>query len=252
MHSTQADSTIPTDLTGDSTANAQEPAPVFAVSRRTGLYMVLLNWLPVMHVALVAVAAWLGASWSVPAAIGAGLIALYLFPPLLVRLVLTVRPITEGKYDLDSGAFRTWWFTAQCQIVFNRLPILEEVLRLLPCAYSLWLRLWGAKVGWMVFWSPGTTVLDRPFVQIGDGCVMGLGVRLHPHLIAQSENEPKKTELWLAPVRIGEQSLIGGFSLLAPGVTVTPRSMTPAIHALPAFSEWRTDRRTRRARPTMV
>ena len=235
---------------GDSTA--KDAGPVFDVSRTTRLWMLVLSWLPLVHVLLVGAAVWAGAYYTVPVAVAAGLVVLYVLPPLTVRLILGIRPITEGWHELESRAFRTWWLTAQCQVLFNRLPFLEEALRIVPAVYSFWLRLWGAKVGKCVFWSPGTVVLDRTYVHIGDYCVMGLGVRLHPHLITKQDGNQAVAQLCLAPVRIGVNSIIGGFSLLAPGVVVSPGSMTPAIQALPAFSEWQSGRRTRGARPTIV
>ena len=237
---------------GHEAQTADVAGPVFVLSRGTMLWMFLLNWLPLMHLALVGIAVWVVSQWTLFGAIVAGFVVLYLPPPLAVRVALAIRPIAEGKHELDSGAFRVWWFTAQCQVLFNRLPMLEEVLRIVPSVYSLWLRLWGARIGRLVFWSPGTVVLDRSFVRIGDNCVIGLGVRLHPHLITRDKDQNTPAQLWLAPVNIGGKSMIGGFSLLAPGVVVAPGSMTPAVHALPAFSEWRSGRRTRGGRPTIV
>lgn len=243
---------------------SDEPRPAvgtFDVSRGTRIWMLLCNWVPVFHLVLIGGAVWGGAMGSWWWAVIAGLAALYVLPAVVVRAVLIARPIEAGRHALDSRAFRTWWLTAQWQVMFNRLPMLEEGLRLVPCLYSTWLRLWGARVSGMVFWSPGTVVLDRPFVRVGRGSVLGIGTRLHPHLILRGENEgttaetsaeTAKLEFWLAPVHIGEQSLVGGFSLLAPGVRVAPGSVTPAIHALPAFSTWESGRRVRRVRPTIV
>jgi hypothetical protein len=57
---------------------------------------------------------------------------LYLVPPLVVRATTSIRPLPGGSVDLGSPAFLYWWFTAQWQVVFARLPLLEELLRLLP------------------------------------------------------------------------------------------------------------------------
>lgn len=233
--------------------SAEPPAvAAFDVSTSTRVWMLLSNWVPLLHMVLVGLAVWAGAQVSIAVAPVAGLVVLYILPAIVVRLVLACCPIAPGKHALDSGSFRVWWLTAQCQVIFNRLPLLEELLRLVPCVYSMWLRLWGAKVGGMVFWSPGSVVLDRSFIRVGRGCVLGIGARLHPHLIVRGEGDAASVELWLAPVNIGSQSLIGGFSLLAPGVRVEPGSVTPAIQALPAFSKWQSGRRTRGVRPTVV
>jgi hypothetical protein len=154
---------------------------------------------------------------------------------VLVRLVTWVRPLPSGRVDPDSGAFLLWWLTAQCQVVFTRLPFLEELLRLVPTLYSAWLRLWGARVGSFVYWSPGITILDRPLVRIGSRVVFGMGVRINPHVLAPVEG---RATLHLAPVSIGDDVLVGGYSLLLPGAEVASGEVTPPFRSIHAFSRF--------------
>ena len=101
--------------------------------------MLLWNFLPLLHVCGVITCAW---RFSIPLAIA----GLYLFPPLLCRLILLLYPLNGGTYPSGSREFVSWWATAQTQMIFCRLPMLEELLRLVPGLYSMWLRLWWAKI----------------------------------------------------------------------------------------------------------
>ena len=161
--------------------------------------MVALGYIPLLHLLLslapVALAASARAGWRVAWLTP---VLLFLAPPLLVRLVTWLRPLPSGAVDPESPQFLLWWFTAQCQVIFTRLPFLEELLRLVPTVYSAWLRLWGAQVGSFVYWSPGVAILDRPLVRIGSRVVFGIGVRLNPHVLAPTAGTP--AALHLAPV----------------------------------------------------
>ena len=132
-----------------------------------------------------------------------------------------------------------WWWSQQWQTLFNRFPPLEEVLRLVPAAYSMWLRLWGSHIGKFVYWGPGVCVLDRGLLDAGDSVVFGASVRISAHLFANDE-------LLIARVTIGAGSVIGGFGILAPGVVIGENESTPAAMLLPPHSEWRGERRVPR------
>jgi hypothetical protein len=237
--------------TDDRADKASAPAAaVWDLSVRRRLAMVVLGFLPLMHGAFtVALAvmpiAGLWPHWM----IGLAPVALYVLPPVVVRVVLLARPLSGERFPVDSKEFLIWWFFAQWQMLFSRLPFLEEVLRLFPGLYSLWLRLWGAKVGALVYWAPSCRLLDRQLIEVGDRVVFGVGARLHPHVITRENGE---TLLILAPVRIGDDAMIGGFSLLTAGTRVHAGEMVPAAQALPPFSEWRHGTRARRVRPMIV
>lgn len=205
--------------------------------------MLALGFLPLLHAAgtLLAIA-------MVPAGTrcAAGLAMLYLLPPLAGRMLLRSRPVRPGSHAAGSAAFLTWWATAQCQMIFCRLPLLEEVLRLVPGLYSLWLRLWGAKIGRLTFWAPGLRILDRSFLDIGDDVVFGAGVRLNPHVLESVDGQPV---LHLAPILIGAGSQIGGYTLLTAGTMVDPGESLKAFSLSPPFTHWSGGRRARPALP---
>lgn len=214
----------------------------FGVGRR--LALLLLNFLPLIHLALVVVLLawpWAAAGWRVLGALA----ALYLLPPLLARGLLLTRPFRDTHIALDSPDFLRWWALWCLQALFCRWPCLEEGLRLVPGLYSVWLRFWGARIGRLTYWAPGLLILDRPFLEIGDDVMFGAGVRLNPHVIAPDENG--RIQLLLAPVNIGDGALIGGYALLTAGAEIPPGECTRAYLISPPFSRWKNGKRLRDA-----
>lgn len=216
-------------------------APVIQISAGHRLAMVAMAYLPFCFCLSVlsligAALSGLGPRWLLAAAIG----VLYLLPPLAVFPLRLKNRLKATRVPIESGAFLSWWYVAQWQVVFNRLPILEEILRLVPGAYSTWLRLWGAKIGKLVYWSPGMRISDRPFVEIGDRTVIGLDTKLYAHFLSKSTTGA--TELCLAPIQIGHDVLIGGCSLLTAGVQVASCEQTRPVRPLAPFSHYRAGR----------
>jgi hypothetical protein len=205
--------------------------------------MVALGWIPAAH-ALLALAPLAVAYTRADAAIALWSPAvLYLLPPLAVRLQARVWPLPRGRVDLASGAFLRWWASAQWQVVFARLPWLDELLRLLPGVYSAWLRLWGARIGSLVYWSPGVAVLDRPLVRVGDRTVFGAGVRINPHVVAPGPDG--RGALYVAPIAIGADVLVGGYSTLLPGCEIADGEVTAPFRSIHAFTHVERGRRRR-------
>jgi hypothetical protein len=206
------------------------------------LLMLALNFIPLFHIAVSGILLLLPYA-SLPVRIGVALAVLYLAPPALARLALPRTPGPEGRLVIGSKPFFVWWFVFQLQIVFGRLTILEELLRLVPGLYSQWLRLWGSQIGRFTYWSPGTLITDRSFLSIGDDVVLGAGVRLNPHVLAKRKTG--EMELLLATVRIGNRSLIGGYSLLTAGTEIADDEATRAFLISPPFSKWKDGKRIR-------
>jgi hypothetical protein len=209
--------------------------------------MICLAYVPLLHILLcIGTAAIVLRSFGVAWAILAALTALYLLPPMAVALARPRATLKGSRFSVDSPEFLRWWYTAQWQVVFSRFPQLEELLRMVPGLYSSWLRLWGAKIGRIVYWSPGMSVLDRPFVEIGNRVVIGAGARLSPHLLARGQDEI--TELILATIIIGDDAMIGGHSLLPAGVWVAAGEQTPGGRPIAPFSRFQNGRSVRTIR----
>ncbi len=228
----------------ESFADALVHSPGARLQPSSRALLLVLNFIPLLHAALVAATTLLlRAPFAGRAA--AGLAVFYLLPPLVVRALLWLAPVTEGLIAKDARAFFIWWTTFQWQVLFCRFPALEEVLRLIPGLYSLWLRLWGARIGRLTFWAPGTLILDRPFLRIGDGVIFGAGVRLAAHVLAK--NRAGVVELQFATIVIGDGASIGGYSLLTAGTEIAPGEATRAFLISPPFSKWRDGKRVRPA-----
>jgi hypothetical protein len=209
------------------------------------LLMLCLNYLPLLHTLAVAAAiaiSWAPLSWRLVA----GLLVLYVLPALAVRLLLTLAPVVEGRIPVGSRAFFTWWAVANLQTLFSRLPILEEILRLVPGLYSVWLRLWGARIGRLTYWAAGLRVLDRSFLCIGDDVIFGAAVRLNSHVLAR--NSEGEMELILGNIIIGDRAVVGGYSLLTAGTEIAPDECTRAFLVSPPFSRWQDGKRLSRAK----
>ena len=191
---------------------------------RLRVWMLLLNVFPLAHIsALVAVALVDIPVWARIAGVLAGLL---IVPPLLARLVHALWPLPSTRISIESGGFLCWWATAQFQIIFNRLPMIEELLRMIPGVYSNWLRLWGSRIVRLTYWSPGMVVLDREYLNVGDDVVFGAGVRLNGHVIWR--NRQGHLELLVAPIKIGSGATVGGYSLLTAGTEIAAGETTKA------------------------
>jgi hypothetical protein len=197
--------------------------------------MLLLNLLPLMHAAASLGCLFTSWPWLAPLV----LYALPLIPGRLLREKLRSSP---ADIEVGSPAFLCWWASFQCQVLFLRFPVLEEVMRLVPGLYSLWLRAWGSSIGTVTYWAPGTVLLDRGFLDVGDRVVFGAGVRINPHVM---ENSPAAV-LRLAPVRIGDDAHVGGYSLLTAGTEIAAGEATRAFLISPPFSRWEDGKRKRK------
>ena len=169
------------------------------------------------------------------------LLWIYLLPPLLGRVTLMMRGWPETDCTMAAGSFKTWFFLTQLQTLYNRLPFLEELLRLVPGCYSFWLCLWGSRVSPLVMWSPGVTVTDRYLLEIEPYAVLGLDVLLSPHLV--SNNKAGEMELIIGVIRVGRGAVIGGKASLGPGSRVDSGESFPATRVLGPFHVFANGRR---------
>lgn len=153
------------------------------------------------------------------------ILTLYALPLLIYKIHNHFYPISEGISYLQGKAYSPWWGSYQIQVIYITFPILESLLRLIPGMFSLWLRLWGAKVGKGVYWTPHLEISDRGFLEIGDYVIFGHKVGIYSHVI-----KPRKDNLMLyvKKVHIGSHSFIGAGSYLATGVVITEGSLVNA------------------------
>jgi hypothetical protein len=166
---------------------------------------------------------------------------LYLLPPLLARLAMAVLGRPHGEFTPEARAYRTWWLLTQLQVIYGRVALLEEALRIVPGAYSLWLRLWGSKVSVLVLWSPGVMVTDRYLLRVAKGVVVGTRSTLGGHIATVDGRGAYR--LTIAPIVLDEGSVVGALCGLGPGCHVFPRETVPAGRLLPPFTAWKDGRK---------
>ena len=215
-----------------STESARLALPDYPTRLR--VWMLVLNFFPLAHLCTLVLIAF--SNLPLWARVAAFLVTLLLVPPLLARIVHALAPLPGTRISVDSGGFLAWWATAQFQIIFNRLPFIEEILRMIPGVYSNWLRLWGSRIGRLTYWSPAMVVLDREYLDLGDDVVFGAGVRLNGHVILR--NRHGRLELAVAPIKIGSGAAVGGYSLLTAGTQIAPGESTRAHLLSPPFTVW--------------
>lgn len=162
---------------------------------------------------------------------------IYLLPPLLCRIYITLFGRPVGTVKSNSRVFFNWWFLTQLQVVFVRFPFLEELLRIFPGVYNLWINLWGGKVSLLAYWSPGVTVTDRYHINIGRHTIIGGGCRIGGHLISVDEEGDQC--LIVAPLKIEEGCVIGFHAAIGPGSHVYAKETIPANKILKPFYTWK-------------
>ncbi len=228
-------------LTGEEVARCAEQ-----LRWRGRVWLLALNCLPLLQVGILLGTCFI--PWSgCPVRLGVAVAGLYLLPALVARLLLLGTGIPPGRIAVGSRAFFRWWALFQLQVIFCRLPLLEELLRLVPGLYSQWLRLWGARIGRFTYWSAGMMITDRSFLDIGNDVVFGAGVRLNPHVLTKGTEG--QLQLLLAPVKIGDRTMIGGYALLTAGTEIAPDEVTRACLISRPFTVWKNGCRQRS--PTM-
>jgi acetyltransferase-like isoleucine patch superfamily enzyme len=152
------------------------------------------------------------------------LFTLYGLPLLTFRIHAAIFKSKEGLAYLIGDKYSTWWTGHQIQQIYIAFPALETLLRFVPGLFSLWLRLWGAKIGRSVYWTPGLEITDRDMLEVGDQVIFGHKVGLYAHVI-----KPKNDNLLLFTrrIRIGSGAFIGAGARLGPGVRIDAGALVP-------------------------
>jgi hypothetical protein len=146
-------------------------------------------------------------------------LAIYLLPLASFRLLNLITPIREGTSDIMGNKFSPWWAGHQIQGLLMAVTWFESPMRMVPGLYSLWLRLWGSKIGKNVYWTPGISVYDRNLLDVGDGALFGEKCNTVSHVISPKGG---KGLLYIKKVTVGARAFIGAGSTLSPGTIVEP------------------------------
>lgn len=157
----------------------------------------------------------------------------YLLSPLLWVLV---RIVFKGARI--SGAFRVgkatssanaWLIYYHLQSVYSHFSVFERLLRLIPGAYSFWLRLWGSKIGRGVNWTPECQIMDRGHLKIGDRAFLGNRSYLSAHAMKKSGST---YILFVKPIKVGADVMISFDCKIGPGVEIGHRAHVEACSKL--------------------
>lgn len=176
----------------------------------------ILGLFPLFHMLSIGLAGWLY-PYVLP-------LAIYAIPLFFNRIHAFFYPVREGISRLDLPIYSAWWGCHQFQSLFNAFPFLETPLRLIPGAYSFWLRCWGSSIGKNVYWTARIEVVDRHLVELGDHVIVGHKVILSAHSIY---NKRGKTYLFIRRIKIGSQCIIGADSKLGPGTQISDGQFVP-------------------------
>ena len=163
------------------------------------------------------------------------LVILYLLPPLSCRLHQLIFPIKKSLSNISEAKYSPWWGVHQIQLLYFAIPQLEAILRIIPGAYSAWLRLWGSRIGKQVYWTPNIEITDRHLLEIGDRVLLGHRCKFLGHVI-----KPKGDAmiLFTRTIKIGNDVFVGAGSRIGPGAVIPDGSYLPVltdIHINQAF-----------------
>lgn len=178
---------------------------------------------PALHLALSGA----GVVWAIynPVVAPLALFTVYLLPPLLFRFYSLKFPVRGGTWLLNRPARSDWWVAHQLQLSYAALPSLEAVLRVIPGAYSAWLRLWGSRIGRRVHWTPRIDIIDRHLIEVGDDVVFGHRMTCTSHIITKKKNG--NVVLTVRPIAIGKGVVIGAGARIGPGVEIPDDAIVP-------------------------
>ena len=151
---------------------------------------------------------------------------LYLYPVLIFRIINVFFPLRDGVSDIMAKGYNPWWGSHMIQSIYFACPWLEGILRTIPGAYSFWLRLWGAKIGANIYWTPNIEVDDRPLIEIGSNCIIGHKLHFLPHVITPRDGI---MSLYVKKIKIGNECFLGAGSRLGPGVTIDDKTSIPIL-----------------------
>ncbi len=167
-------------------------------------------------------AAW-PSGWTALLVVG----AIYLMPPMIQRVMFRWAPLHHGVSAIDGRTFSPWLAAHNIQAFYDALPQLESLLRVIPGFYSMWLRMWGSRVGYGVEWPVRIDVLDRSLMDIGNRVVFAREVELAAHV--RQKTEGGGSRVLVRPVRIGSYAFIGARARVGPGAIVPHNANVPGM-----------------------
>ena len=155
------------------------------------------------------------------------LFILYVLPLTVQRVMFRWAPLKQGITAIDGATFSPWLASHHIQAFYDALPYLESLLRVIPGFYSMWLRMWGSRIGYGVVWPVRMDVLDRGLVDIGNRVTFDREVELAAHVRQKAEGGVAR--VLVRPVRVGAYSYLGATTRVGPGAIVPHNANVPAM-----------------------
>ncbi len=187
----------------------------------------LFSYFPLFMTAASFAALGVFAAWPNGWSVSLVVFAIYLFPPMLLRILYRWAPLKHGVLGIEGRVFCPWLASHHIQAFYDALPYLEALLRVIPGFYSMWLRMWGSRVGYGVEWAVRMDVLDRDLMDIGNRVVFSREVELSAHV--RQKTEGGGSRVLVRPVRIGSYAFLGAGARLGPGAVVPHNVSVPAL-----------------------
>ncbi len=150
---------------------------------------------------------------------------IYIVPPLVMRIMFRWAPLKLGVSTIGDRLFSPWLAAHHIQAFYDALPYLESLLRVIPGFYSMWLRLWGSRVGYGVEWPVRMDVLDRNLMDIGNGVTFSHEVELSAH--CRNKVETAASRILVREVHIGSHAFIGTGARLDAGAAIPSNASVP-------------------------
>lgn len=187
----------------------------------------LFSYFPLLMTAAAFAAAGVFAQWPSGWSALLVLFVIYLFPPMVLRILERWTPIKPGVGCIDGRKFCPWLAAHHIQAFYDALPYLESLLRVIPGFYSAWLRMWGSRIGYGVEWPVRMDVLDRNLMDIGNRVVFAREVELSAHV--RKKQDGAGSRVLVRQVRIGSYAFLGAGARIGPGATVPHSANVPAM-----------------------
>ncbi len=187
----------------------------------------LFSYFPLLVTILLLAALGVFAQWPSLWSAALVLIVLYIVPPMTERVMLRWAPLKQGISQIDGKSFSPWLASHHIQAMYDALPFLESLLRVIPGFYSMWLRMWGSRVGYGVEWPVRMDILDRGLMDIGNRVVFSRRVELGAH--ARKKTDSGRSRVLVRTVRIGSYAFLGARVRVGPGASVPSNASVPEL-----------------------
>ena len=134
-------------------------------------------------------------------------------------------PLREGRYPLKSWVTIGWAWS----LLFHKVAqmFIKNIVPSLQV--NIYYKLMGAKIGKSVQILTDS-LNDAHMVTLGDGVVVGGNATINGHLV-------ERGEIVLAPVKVGNNAVIGGGSIVQPGCTIGEGAVVASRAGVPKWTE---------------